>query len=92
MLFWKLWIEAAEFSFEAQGVIAMRMLKIAGGGSDGAWECTRMVMEKIDALTDANSACALALAGGRSMESAAKSAMAPIKRRIQANHARLSSE
>jgi hypothetical protein len=89
MLFWRLWMDAAELGLEAQGVIAMRLLKIAGGGSDGAAECTRMVAEKIDAATDANTACALALAGGKSVESAAKSAMAPIKRRVRANHRRL---
>jgi hypothetical protein len=90
MSFWKLWIEAAEFVLEAQGVIAMRLLKIAGGGSDAAAEWTRMIAEKIEAATDANTAGALALARGRSVESAAKSAMAPIERRVRANHARLS--
>jgi hypothetical protein len=89
MSFLKLWIEAAEFGLEVQGVIAMRLLKIAGGGSEGASEWTRMMAEKMDAATDANTACALALAGGKSVESAAKSAMAPIERRVRANHARL---
>jgi hypothetical protein len=49
MLFWKSWIDAAQFCFEAQSVIAMRLMKIAAGGQDGAAECTRMVLEKIDA-------------------------------------------
>jgi hypothetical protein len=92
MLFWKSWIEAAQFGLEAQGVIAMRLLKIARGGSDGAEECWRMMLEKIAAATDANEACASALADGKSVEFAASSAMAPIKRRVRTNHARLLSE
>jgi hypothetical protein len=87
-LFWKSWIEAVEFSLEAQGVIAMRLMKIARGGADGAEECWRMMAEKIAAATDANEACASALADGKSME-AASSALAPIRRRVQTNNARL---
>jgi hypothetical protein len=48
LLFWKTWIEAAQFRFEAQSVIAMRLLKIATGGQAAAAECTRMVLEKVD--------------------------------------------
>jgi ABC-type hemin transport system ATPase subunit len=83
------WIDAVQFSFEAQSVIAMRLMKIATGGQDGAAECTRMVLEKIDAGTAAHTAGALALAGGKSVEAATKLAMAPVKRRVRANHLRL---
>jgi hypothetical protein len=38
MLFWKSWIDAAQFGHEAQNVIAMRLLKIAAGGQDAAAE------------------------------------------------------
>src|SRR4029077_3857024 len=89
MLFWKAWMDAAQFGFEAQGVIAMRLMKIAAGGQDGVAECTRMVLEKIDAVTAAHTAGALALAGGKSVEAATKLAMAPVKRRVRANHLRL---
>jgi hypothetical protein len=89
MLFWNSWIEAAQFSFEAQSVVTMRLMKIATGGQDGAAECTRMVLEKIDAVTAAHTAGALALAGGKSIEAATKLAMAPVKRRVRANHLRL---
>jgi hypothetical protein len=89
MLFWKSWIDAAQFGLEAQSVIAMRLMKIATGGQDGAAECTRMVLEKIDAGAAAHTAGALALVGGKSVEAATKLAMAPIKRRVRANHMRL---
>jgi hypothetical protein len=48
MLFLKTWFDAAQFGFEAQSVIAMRLMKIATGGQDGAAEWTRMVLEKFD--------------------------------------------
>jgi hypothetical protein len=89
MVFWKSWIDAAQFGFEAQGVIAMRLMKIATGGQDGAAECTRMVLEKIDAGAAAYTAGALAFAGGKSMEAATRLAIAPVKRRVRAIHERL---
>ena len=73
-------MDAAQFGFEAQSVIAMRLLKIASGGQDAAGECTRMVLEKIGAI---------AFLGGKSAEAATKLAMAPIRRRVHANHLRL---
>jgi hypothetical protein len=48
-----------------------------------------MVLEKIDAVTAAHTAGALALAGGKSIEAVTKLAMAPVKRRVRANHLRL---
>jgi hypothetical protein len=89
MLFWKSWIDAAQFCFETQSVIAMRLMKIATGGQDGAAECTRMVLEKIDAGEAVHTAGARALVEGKGLESAIKLAMAPIKRRVRANHLRL---
>jgi hypothetical protein len=87
----KAWIDAAEFGLEAQGVIAMRLTKIASGGRDGAAECTRMVLEKFDATQASVTAGMLALAGGKSMETATQLAMIPVRRRVHANHLRLMS-
>jgi hypothetical protein len=89
MLFLKSWFDVAQFGLEAQSVIAMRVMKIAAGGQDGAAESTRMVLEKFDAAGASFTAGALALAGGKSMEAAAKLAMIPVRRRVQANHLRL---
>jgi hypothetical protein len=47
------------------------------------------VLEKIDTGAAAHTAAALALVGGKSVEAATKLAMAPIKRRVRANHVRL---
>jgi hypothetical protein len=51
-----------------------------------------MIAEKIAAVTDANAACAFALAEGKSVKVAASSALAPIKRRLRTDLARLLSE
>jgi hypothetical protein len=45
MLFWKSWIDVAQFSFEAQAR-DRNASDVATGGQDGAAECTRMVMPR----------------------------------------------
>jgi hypothetical protein len=87
--FWRDWIEAAALGLEAHGVIAMRLLKIAAGGPAADAECQLMVAEKFAAAVAAQSAAARALAGGLSMHEAAALALAPVRRRVQANHRRL---
>jgi Flp pilus assembly protein TadG len=51
-----------------------------------------MVTEKVNAVADAKTAGALALAQGKSVNAATKRAMAPIKRSVRANHRRLTKE
>jgi hypothetical protein len=90
MLFLKSWFDAAQFGLEAQSVIAMRLMKIAAGGQDGAAEVTRMVLEKFDAAGASVTAGTLALVGGKSVEAAAQLAMNQVRYRVHANHRRLS--
>jgi hypothetical protein len=89
MLFWKPWLDAMRFGFEVQSVIALRLIKIAAGGVASRAESTRMVTEKVKALADAQAAGAVALAQGKSVKTATKRAMTPIKRRVRANRRRL---
>jgi hypothetical protein len=89
MFFWKPWLDAVRFGFEVQSVIALRLMKIAMAAPDTSAECTRMVTEKIKAAADAQTAGAVALARGKSIRTATKRAMTPIKRRVRANHRRL---
>jgi hypothetical protein len=89
MFFLNSWFDAAQFGFEAQSVIAMRLMKIAAGGQEGAAECTRMVLEKFDVAGASVTAGALALAGGKSIGAAARLAIIPVRRRVHANHLRL---
>jgi hypothetical protein len=87
--FWKDWINAAALGLEAQGVIAMRLLKIAAGGPAADAECQLMVTEKFAAAVAAQAAAANALARGRSIHDAAALALIPVRRRVRANHRRL---
>jgi hypothetical protein len=88
MLLWP-WLDAMRFGFEVQRVIALRLIKIAAGGAESNAEVTRMVTEKVKALAEAQTAGAVALAQGNCVKAASKRAMAPIKRRVRANHRRL---
>jgi hypothetical protein len=90
MLLWKPWLDAMRFGFEVQSVIGLRLIKIAAGGAESNAEVTRMVTEKVKALADAQTAGAVALAQGKSVKTATKRAMTPIKRSVRANHRRLS--
>jgi hypothetical protein len=89
MLFWKPWWDAMQFGFEVQSVIALRHIKLAGGGVESNAECARMITEKFKAAAEAQMAGAVALARGKSVKVAAKRAMTPVKRRVRANHRRL---
>jgi len=87
--FWKDWSDAAALGLEAQGVIAMRLLKIAAGGPAADAECQLMVAEKFATAAAALAAGTLALAGGKSVHDAAALALVPVRRRVRANHRRL---
>jgi hypothetical protein len=89
VLFLKSWMDAAAFGLETQGVIAMRLVKIASGGLGGAAEFRRMFFEKVDAASSAHAAALLALAGGKSLEAATQLAIAPVKRQVRDNYVRL---
>jgi hypothetical protein len=89
MWFVKSWIEAAQFSLDVQTVIAMRLMKIAAGGSGAGAEFTRMVVEKFDAVVSAQTAGLLAIAKGKGVEAATELAMVTVRRRVRANRLRL---
>jgi hypothetical protein len=84
--FWSDWIDAAALGFEAQSVIAMRMMKIAMGGPAADAECELMFAEKFAAVAAAHSDVAVALAGGMSLPGAVALALAPVRRKVRANH------
>ena len=56
----------ATLALDIQTVVAMRLMKIAAAGSESGTECVQMVVEKIDAVSETQSAGALALVAGRS--------------------------
>jgi ribosomal protein S9 len=83
------WLDMASFVTEAQSVIAMRMLRLAGGGAVATSEAQRMVIEKAIANTQAQFAACMTLAAGRHLQAAAHAAAKPYRKKVRANHRRL---
>jgi hypothetical protein len=86
---WKLWIDVLDLGLEARRVIALRLARIAFGGTAAEAECARMVSEKFAAAAAARTAAAGALARGMGIDRAASLALAPVRRAVRANHRRL---
>ena len=62
-MWWRLYTDLAFANFEAQRVIALRLMKLSRGGPTAESEIRRMVSEKITANTEA----AVTLATGGSV-------------------------
>ena len=75
--------EATMLALEANGVIGLRLIKIALGGVDAAYEVNLMVQEKVDA---AHEAMATLIGGGT-----VQTVLAGYRRRVAFNAERLSS-
>jgi hypothetical protein len=78
----KFWYDATMLSFEAQQVIALRMMKLAQGGKLARAEASRMVAEKV---AESMGAAMTLMTGGSSHV-----VMAKVRRRVRANSRRLS--
>jgi hypothetical protein len=83
------WFEAARFAADSQRVVALRMMRLAGGGPLATTEATRMVAEKMVAFTESQAAVAATMMMGGSFETAATKAYAPYRRAVRANNRRL---
>ena len=81
----KFWYDATMLSFEAQRVVGLRMMKLAGGGRLAQAEANRMVMEKIAASM---SIAATLLSGGSGHAVARRSArkFARTRAALRGNH------
>ena len=70
----KLWLalvfQFARLGVEVQSVIALRLLRLAGGGAPGLTEAQLMVTDKMAALAEAQVAAACALLTGKSHKTA----------------------
>ena len=86
---WDAWADAAAAWSDVQRVIALRTLRIAGGGAAAMSEAQRMISEKAIANAQAQLAVAMALAGGRGIESAKRAAVKPYRKVVRANRRRL---
>jgi hypothetical protein len=82
-------VQAAWLGWEAQSVIALRLMRLAGGGARGLNEARLMVADKMSAATEANVAAASAILAGDGHRTA-KKVLRVYKKRVRANRSRLS--
>jgi hypothetical protein len=83
-------LQATRLAWEAQSVVALRLMRIASEGAHGRRsETRRMVTEKIAALTEAQAAAVTAAVSGGSGHRAAKKVLGVYKRRVRRNKRRL---
>jgi hypothetical protein len=83
-------MRAFQLSWEAQNVIALRMMRLASGDIRGQAELNRMVVEKIAAAAEAQVAAAAAMMNGHKDHVIASKALTVYKKRVRANRRRLS--
>lgn len=81
-------LDAWTLGIEASTVIGLRTMKIAAGGAAGEAEFRRMISEKVDAGLSLQ-AMGMKGALGPSPERAAAASMAHLRRKVRANHRRL---
>ncbi len=91
---WNPWLalsaQAAALGWEAQRVIALRLMRIAAGGASGRDEAQRMMTEKLAAAAEAQAAVAASAIAGGSSHRAAKKVLGVYGKRVRANRRRLS--
>ena len=82
-------LRTAQLGWEAQSVIALRLMRLAARGSGSQTEARRMVTEKVAALAEAQSAAAIAVIKGGKSHRVAKKVLGVYKKRVRANRRRL---
>ena len=83
------WFDAWRFGAQAQQVVMLRMMRFWLRDTSAGAEATRMVAEKIAASAEAQAAAATALMKRQSAKTALKRAATPYRKRVRANHKRL---
>jgi hypothetical protein len=86
----RLSLKAFQIGFEAQSVIALRMLRLAAGGAHAQAEAGRMVPEKVLAAGEAQAAAAAAVLRGHKKPAVAGKVLNVYKKRVRAKAAALS--
>jgi hypothetical protein len=81
---------AARLGWECQNVIALRWLRLIGGGAKAKSEAKLLVAEKVEALAHAQVAAVGEAIKGASGAKIATSALKVYKKRVRANKRRLS--
>ena len=93
MQMWNDWcalsVQAARLGWEAQGVIALRVMRMATQPGHSQTEARRMVTEKVAALGEAQAAVAAAVITGGKSHRVAKKVLGVYGKRVRANKRRL---
>ena len=82
-------LRTAQLSWEAQSIIAIRLMRLAGRGQGNQTEARRMVTEKVAALSEAQSSASAAVIKGGKSHRVAKKVLGVYKKRVRANRRRL---
>jgi hypothetical protein len=92
---WNAWLaltfQASRLTWDAQGVIGLRLMKLAGGGPAAASEASSMIIEKVAAFSEAQAAALASVLGGRNGAHAMMSVLNVYEKNVRANRRRLSS-
>ena len=86
---WHAYIRAAQVGWDANVVVAMRLMRLTVGGALAQREAQRMVAEKVTAIAEAQAAAVTKMIMGGGMAAATKSASAVYRRKVRANRRRL---
>jgi hypothetical protein len=91
---WNTWfslsLQAARLAWDAQSVVALRLMRISSESAlSRRSETHRMVTEKMAALTEAQTAAAIAAVRGGSGHRVAKKVLGVYKKRVRRNKKRL---
>ena len=93
MQVWNNWLElsaqAARLGWEAQNVIALRVMRMAAHPAHNQTEARRMVTEKVAALGEAQAVVAAGVIKGGKSHRVAKKVLGVYKKRVRANRRRL---
>jgi hypothetical protein len=93
MQVWNAWcalpLQTARLGWEAQNVIALRLMRMATQSPGNQTEARRMVTEKVAALGEAQAAAAAAVIKGGKSHRVAKKVLGVYKKRVRANKRRL---
>lgn len=82
-------MQGARLFWDAQTVIALRLMRLGLGGAKAQSEAQRMVTEKFAALMEAQVGAAKAVMTGQSSARAAKKVLGVYRKRVRRNRRRL---
>jgi hypothetical protein len=82
-------MQGARLAWDAQAVIALRLMKLGSGGAKARSEAQRMVAEKFAALAEAQARAATAVMTGQSGQRATRKVLSVYQKRVSRNRRRL---